>query len=70
MKSFKYYGRVPCVALKRAAPPGSRQCFADEQICWDGGPAFVPFVLTGLAFFVLGLLWGPMDFGWGRGVGT
>ena len=35
---------------------------ADEQIRWAGRPAFAPFVLTGLPFFVLGLLWGAMDF--------
>jgi len=40
----------------------------DEQIFWVGGPAFVPFVLTGLPFFVLGLLWGAMDFGLVHGV--
>lgn len=34
----------------------------DEQIFWTGKPAFVPFILTGLPFLILGLLWGSIDY--------
>ena len=34
----------------------------DEQVYWVGKPAFLPFILTGVPFLILGLLWGAMDY--------
>ncbi len=35
---------------------------ANEQIFWTGKPAFIPFLLRGVPFLILGLLWGAMDY--------
>ena len=34
----------------------------DEQIFWTGKPAFLPFILRGVPFLLLGCLWGTMDY--------
>ena len=34
----------------------------DEQIFWTGKPAFIPFILRGVPFLIVGLLWGAMDY--------
>ena len=34
----------------------------DEKFLWVGEPAFLPFLLTGVPFLLLGLLWGCFDY--------
>lgn len=34
----------------------------NEQIYWTGRPAFLPFILAGVPFLIVGLLWGAMDY--------
>ena len=41
----------------------------DETFLWVGEPLFVPFILTGLPFLAIGLIWGAIDyFGFIRGM--
>jgi hypothetical protein len=35
---------------------------SNEGIVWTGRPHFVPYLLTGLPFLVIGCLWGAFDF--------
>lgn len=35
---------------------------SDEKILWAGTPIFLPFLLKGIPFLVLGILWGLMDY--------
>jgi hypothetical protein len=42
---------------------------ADESFFWTGEPLFVPFLLSGVPFLILGLCWGAFDyFGFIRGM--
>ncbi len=34
----------------------------DEVFLWVGKPEFTPFILTGVPFLVIGLLWGAFDY--------
>ncbi|MEI7904638.1 MAG: PH domain-containing protein [Candidatus Firestonebacteria bacterium] len=34
----------------------------DEEFLWVGEPAFWPFLLTGVPFLIIGLLWGAFDY--------
>ncbi|VVB96776.1 Bacterial PH domain protein [uncultured archaeon] len=34
----------------------------DERILWVGKPAFIPFIMSGIPFLILGLLWGAFDY--------
>ena len=43
----------------------------DEKILWVGQPAPLPYVISGIPFFVFGCLWGAFDyFGFIRHMGT
>ena len=33
-----------------------------EQIIWQGQPVFLPFILSGLPFFLFGLVWAGIDY--------
>lgn len=35
----------------------------DEQVLWVGKPKWTPFMLTGVPFLILGMIWGVLDFG-------
>jgi hypothetical protein len=35
---------------------------SDENILWLGKPVFVPFILRGIPFLIIGLLWGALDY--------
>jgi hypothetical protein len=35
---------------------------SDEEILWMGKPAFIPFILSGIPFLIIGLIWGVLDF--------
>lgn len=34
----------------------------DEKILWNGRPALLPFLATGVPFLILGLIWGAIDY--------
>lgn len=34
----------------------------DEELLWIGTPTFIPFILRGIPFLILGILWGIFDF--------
>ena len=34
----------------------------DEQILWAGRPVLAPFLLTGIPFLMIGLIWGSIDY--------
>jgi len=34
----------------------------NEQVYWTSRPTFFPFMLTGVPFLIVGLLWGAMDY--------
>ncbi|HHU83509.1 MAG TPA: PH domain-containing protein [Firmicutes bacterium] len=34
---------------------------SDEEILWMGKPAFIPFILSGIPFLIIGLIWGVLD---------
>lgn len=34
----------------------------DENFIWLGEPNFIPFVCTGIPFFIIGLIWGSIDY--------
>lgn len=36
---------------------------SDEKIIWTGKPRFLPFLLTGVPFLIIGLIWGTIDLG-------
>lgn len=36
---------------------------SDEEILWVGKPAFIPFILSGIPFLIIGLIWGVLDIG-------
>lgn len=36
---------------------------SDEEILWMGKPAFIPFILSGIPFLIIGLIWGILDIG-------
>lgn len=36
---------------------------SDEEILWMGKPAFIPFILSGIPFLIIGLIWGVLDIG-------
>lgn len=38
----------------------------NEKIIWSDTPALIPFLLTGVGFLILGLIWGAIDFGFLR----
>ena len=35
----------------------------DEHVLWTGKPARLPFVLRGVPFLMVGLVWGAIDLG-------
>lgn len=44
---------------------------SDEEILWVGRPAFLPFLVRGVPFLAIGLLWGAIDyFGFIRGMSS
>ena len=43
----------------------------DEQVLWVGNPTVIPFLMSGLPFLLLGLIWGAIDyFGFIKHIGT
>ncbi|MGE5606141.1 MAG: PH domain-containing protein [Bacteroidota bacterium] len=36
---------------------------SDEEILWTGKPALIPFILSGIPFLIIGLIWGILDLG-------
>jgi hypothetical protein len=34
----------------------------NEKVLWIGGPKFLPFILTGVPFLIVGLIWGCIDY--------
>ena len=43
----------------------------DEQVLWVGNPTVIPFLMSGLPFLMLGLIWGAIDyFGFIKHIGT
>jgi hypothetical protein len=34
----------------------------DEQVLWVGNPTVIPFLMSGLPFLLLGLIWGAIDY--------
>lgn len=36
---------------------------SDEEILWVGKPAFIPLILSGIPFLIIGLIWGVLDIG-------
>lgn len=35
---------------------------SDEEILWTGKPALIPFILSGIPFLIIGLIWGILSF--------
>jgi hypothetical protein len=43
----------------------------DEKVLWVGNPTVIPFLMSGLPFLLLGLIWGAIDyFGFIKHIGT
>jgi hypothetical protein len=40
----------------------------DEKVLWVGNPTLVPFLLSGVPFLLLGLVWGAIDLGFIKGM--
>lgn len=40
----------------------------DEKVLWVGNPTLIPFLLSGVPFLLLGLIWGVIDLGFIKGI--
>lgn len=49
--------------MLQAAPEFQGITEPSEKILWQGKPVFLPFVLHGIVFLLVGVLWGAMDLG-------
>ncbi|MFH1655676.1 MAG: PH domain-containing protein [Candidatus Omnitrophota bacterium] len=43
---------------------------SDEEFIWIGEPKFLPFLCSGIPFLIIGLIWGAIDYGFIRGLGS
>ena len=39
----------------------------DEKMLWVGNPTLIPFLISGVPFLILGLIWGAIDLGFIKG---